>query len=196
MTFQEIEQTWINNGGNPVLAPVMAAIAWAESGGDPSNTTGDNGTSYGLWQIHWTVHPQFNPALLTNPDYNAQAAIQLSGNGQYLHPWTTFNNGAYKQYLGGAAPATSSNTQEAGFPNPLSGLWNTATNPAVSGPLGWLLGLAGGATSWSDFVDRLESQTIVTLAALTFIFIGGIWIIFGNDNTKQIVMEKASAVLA
>ena len=52
------------------------AIALAESGGDP-NVIGDNGTSIGLWQIHYTVHPEFDSARLTDPAYNASCAYAL-----------------------------------------------------------------------------------------------------------------------
>lgn len=77
------------------------AIALAESvpSGNP-NSVGDGGTSYGLWQIHWTVHPEFDKTQLFDPQYNANAAYAL-----YVHAggtftdWTTFNTGKYLAFL-------------------------------------------------------------------------------------------------
>jgi hypothetical protein len=87
------------------------AIALAESGGDASNTTGDNGTSWGLWQIHWTVHPEFDKQSLLDPQYNANAAFQLYTNrGNSFHDWSTFgtapgHNNAYARFLDTAEQA-------------------------------------------------------------------------------------------
>jgi hypothetical protein len=92
-------------------AAVMAAIAMAESGGNSGahNTnagTGDN--SYGLWQINMlgSMGPerrrQFgigsNDALF-NPGTNAAAAMSMY-RSQGLGAWSTYKNGAYRQYLG------------------------------------------------------------------------------------------------
>lgn len=147
MTFAEIEQTWIQAGGNPAEAPTAAAIAMAESGGDPSNTTGDNGTSYGLWQIHWTVHPQFNPSDLTNPLYNAAAAIAISGNGQNWNPWTTFMNGSYLKYLPSGVQNLLSGSS--------SGGWGGGT-PSVT------------AADWTPFAKWMTISALVVL----FVFVG------------------------
>jgi len=84
----------------------MAAIALAESGGNPSATNPtDNGgtqTSWGLWQISLGNHnapaPDWN-----NPYTNAKLAIGKL-NGQGLGAWGTYNSGAYKQFMTGAGP--------------------------------------------------------------------------------------------
>jgi hypothetical protein len=96
-SFSQLEQLWIQNGGSVAAAPMAAAIAMAESGGNASATDNDpNGTTdRGLWQIN-TV----NGALSTyDTNQNARAAIQLSNNGANWNPWTTFTSGAYKRFL-------------------------------------------------------------------------------------------------
>lgn len=73
---------------------IAVAIALAESGGDPK-AQGDNFggeyTSYGLWQIHWTVHPEFDASQLFDPQYNANAAYLLyARRGNRFIDWSTY----------------------------------------------------------------------------------------------------------
>ena len=97
---------WIQAGGSPKLANTMAAIALAESGGIENATNQDsNGTTdYGLWQIN-SSHGYNSAKLLTDPMYNAQAAVAIE-KSQGLTAWSTYNSGAYKQFLQGASKAT------------------------------------------------------------------------------------------
>lgn len=95
----QIAQVAANAGFSGDALVTAVAIALAESGGDAGNTSGDGGTSWGLWQIHWTVHPQFNKSQLLDPDYNAAAAYQLSGSGTNFYPWSTWRFGQYKAKL-------------------------------------------------------------------------------------------------
>lgn len=81
---------------------VAAAVAMAESGGNPF-AVGDEGTSFGLWQIHTPAHPEFEASRLLDASYNAHAALLISQSGADWTPWTTFRTGAYKQYMGGNA---------------------------------------------------------------------------------------------
>lgn len=78
------------------------AIAFAESSGNPK-AIGDNGTSYGLWQIHYTVHPETyvnSPDELFDPQTNANAAYMIYvAAGNSFHPWTTFTHGTYAKFL-------------------------------------------------------------------------------------------------
>lgn len=80
------------------------AIALAESSGNPG-AVGDSGTSYGLWQIHYTVHPEFDKSRLFDPQYNAEAAFQLYSNrGGDFTDWSTYgdlpgHNNAYLNFL-------------------------------------------------------------------------------------------------
>lgn len=101
-----LAQLWISNGGDPRLANTMAAIAMAESGGNPQATNSNtNGTEdRGLWQIN-SIWSQFNPQSLFDPNYNARAAVAVE-KAQGLTAWSTYNSGAYKQFLGQASSAT------------------------------------------------------------------------------------------
>jgi len=86
-----------------------AAVAMAESGGDP-NAVGDPtfGGSYGLWQINAPSHPQYDTQRLLDPTYNAEAALAISNGGTNWKPWSTFNSDAYQAYVTAyVAPARS-----------------------------------------------------------------------------------------
>lgn len=96
--------------------PTMAAIAMAESGGDPNSHNPippDN--SYGLWQIN--MLGSLGPARrkefglssnsdLFNPVVNARAAAKILSS-QGLSAWSTYTNGAYKKYLSGGTTSAS-----------------------------------------------------------------------------------------
>jgi hypothetical protein len=124
--FSQLQRLWIDAGGSPQMAPVMAAIALAESGGcqyachgpvdirpvkecSYNYSTGEN--SIGLWQINVQAHPQYDAGSLFDPLANARAAVGVLGGGSPT-PWSTYTNGAYQRYLSdtGAAPAGSVDT--------------------------------------------------------------------------------------
>jgi TP901 family phage tail tape measure protein len=92
-----LEKLWSGTGsnGDPHL---MAAIAMAESGGNPS---ADNGIARGLWQIisgTWSAYGKGSWDNAFNPNMNAQAAHRiLAGSG--LGAWDTYNSGAYQQFM-------------------------------------------------------------------------------------------------
>lgn len=127
LTYSQLEQLWINNGGPPGAAPEMAAIALAESGGwtnavagappgSPASASTDaNGGSYGPWMINGSHAgikgppprdggPTPSPgwiAEMMDPNQNAKEAIALYANGQGLTNWSTYNNKSYLQFLNG-----------------------------------------------------------------------------------------------
>ncbi len=88
-------------------AATAAAVAMAESGGDPSArnivTQPAPGNlperSFGLWQINTLASPQFDEASLLDPTYNAQAALALSNGGLDWSHWSTFTSGKYRRFL-------------------------------------------------------------------------------------------------
>lgn len=96
-TKTQLESLWIANGGNPAHAAMAAAIALAESGGDPHATDNDsNGTvDRGLWQIN-SVHGSQSTY---DVNENAKAAVAISDNGTDWSAWVTFLTGAYRKYL-------------------------------------------------------------------------------------------------
>ena len=76
-TYGQLETLWINAGGPKALAPLMAAIALAESGGNPGalNQTDNGGTqtSVGLWQVSSGTHQY--PSAWATPAGNAAEAV-------------------------------------------------------------------------------------------------------------------------
>jgi hypothetical protein len=100
-----IAELWTQAGGPRNLAPTMAAIAMAESGGrvdavSPQNTDGTY--DYGLFQIN-SSHSQFDVnKLVSDPEYNAKAAVSV-WRAQGLTAWSTYSNGSYESFLGSGA---------------------------------------------------------------------------------------------
>lgn len=97
-SYGQLEGLWINAGGDPSKAPLMAAIALAESGG--STTARNPSGATGLWQILVPVHGDLirkygDP---TDPNANAKEAVSIY-KSQGLSAWTTYTSGAYKRYL-------------------------------------------------------------------------------------------------
>jgi hypothetical protein len=100
-SYTQLMQLWVANGGSSVWAPMAAAIAMAESGGNPSTISSTS--DYGLWQIN-----NGGQAML-DPNANAQRAIQMSNNGATWRPWcTAYSDGACGKhggtYLGAGSP--------------------------------------------------------------------------------------------
>lgn len=112
LSYQALESLWTSAGGSQALAPTMAAIAIAESGGNPSALNNNPLTkdySVGLWQINYygglygPRSQQFGSpsALLASPTAQARAAVSIA-NQQGLSAWSTYTSGAYRQYLNGS----------------------------------------------------------------------------------------------
>jgi hypothetical protein len=103
-SYAGLEGLWINAGGKRSLAPTMAAIAEAESGGCSTAYNASGAT--GLWQILGAVDPG-DQSKLTDPAINAKEAV-LKWQTQGLTAWTTYTSGAYKSHLrAGTAPNTN-----------------------------------------------------------------------------------------
>jgi hypothetical protein len=97
----ELTSLALNAGFSPGDAAIAAAVALAESGGNPA-AVGDQGNSVGLWQINLPAHPEFRTWNLRDPQTNATAAFQVwQRAGGSFSPWTAFHSGAYQAYLGG-----------------------------------------------------------------------------------------------
>jgi hypothetical protein len=102
-SYAQLEGLWINAGGASGLAPLMAAIAEAESGGCTGalNLTDNGGTqtSVGLWQVSNGTHSY--PAAWATAAGNATEAV-AKYNSQGLTAWGTYTSGAYKAFLNGS----------------------------------------------------------------------------------------------
>jgi LPXTG-motif cell wall-anchored protein len=101
MTKDQVENIWIQAGGNPQAATMAAAVADASSGLNPNAkfTNPDGSVGVGLWLIDKNGMPPGS----TDPLANARAAVQLSNNGTNWKSWCTAwsdnacgqNNGTY-----------------------------------------------------------------------------------------------------
>lgn len=98
MTPAELRQLANSVGFTAGAVDVAVAVALAESAGYPG-AVGDAGASIGLWQVHTPSHPEYSPAQLKDPSYNAHAAYVISRAGTDWTPWSTYKNGAYLAYL-------------------------------------------------------------------------------------------------
>ncbi len=92
-----LEGLWTGAGGPGAgTAHVAAAIALAESGGNP-RAFNPSGAS-GLWQILGAVDPRDQPFLF-NPQVNAREAVLKYRGAGGFSPWVTFETGAYRQFM-------------------------------------------------------------------------------------------------
>jgi Lysozyme like domain len=144
LTYAQLEGLWIKAGGPQPLAPVAAAIAEAESGGNPGavnpNDNGGRQSSFGLWQISTGTHTPPSPNW-ADPATNAQLAVaKFRGAGNTFSPWGTYDSGAYRAYL---SPGTTPDTNVSGNPAALTAQLTAATQADC------LIGFSGvPGTSW------------------------------------------------
>jgi hypothetical protein len=108
LDFAAIRKIATEVGFEGEAADKMAAIALAESGGNPY-AIGDRGRggSYGLTQIHEPAHGPKAREALGNPKRALELAYEISKGGTDFRPWTMFNNGGYLRYMpkGGGSDA-------------------------------------------------------------------------------------------
>lgn len=103
-TQSQLQLLWTTSGGSPAAAQIAAAIAMAESSGNPSSTSSnpDGGTNVGLWQLDTKgVGAGYSIDQLKEPDTNCRVTIMGSLNGTNWGDWETYANGSYKRFLGG-----------------------------------------------------------------------------------------------
>lgn len=151
LNYQQLQQLWRQAGGPAQLAPTMAAIALAESGGrtDALNNNPSTGDySVGLWQINYYGPLQAaRTARYGPPDSlrlgpaaalrNARAAVSLAADGNGLGNWTTYTTGAYLAHLQGGNPPPAA-AAPAGRPRPgqpagggIDTAWYDWLNPSI-----------------------------------------------------------------
>jgi hypothetical protein len=119
-----LESLWTGAGGPPGLANLAAAIALAESGGDP-NAHNPSGAT-GLWQILGAVLP----GNLYDPVVNAANAVKKWRDAHGFTPWVTYTHGDYQAYLapGGfyTDPVTNAGNSALSMGNLLAGAGSAA----------------------------------------------------------------------
>jgi hypothetical protein len=151
-------------GFDPAAAVIAAAIAMGESGlnteakGDTSLTTDYWGPSVGLMQIR-TVKSQTGTGKdrdigqLTDPLQNMIAAYNISSHGKNWTPWTVYNTGKYRQFLGqaqqgaaagGTAASTGGNIESVGWLGDALGVDDALARAKQLGFV--LLAIAAGGT--------------------------------------------------
>ncbi len=198
LTYAQLEGAWIQAGGPRALAPVAAAIAEAESRGDPNATNPDdnNGTqtSWGLWQISNGTHSAPSPNW-ADPLTNARLAVAKWKAAKNFSPWGTFNSGAYKGFLSpgttpdmGGIQTTAATAGSTGQP-PTCQIWFGFTLPSVSLPI--VGNVAGGQSEGICVLDKPQSRA---LAGAFFLVAGGI--IMGLGFTLVIARKEAPVALA
>lgn len=96
-SFTELEELWIIAGGPRGAAPTAAAVALAESGGDPNaeNHNANGTVDRGLWQIN-SVHGSLSTKSVADNTIGA-VRIYNEAHGSFS-PWTTYQTGAYRRY--------------------------------------------------------------------------------------------------
>ena len=197
-TYGQLETLWTQAGGPKTLAPLMAAIALAESSGNPAalNTTDNGGTqtSVGLWQVSTGTHSY--PASWTTPQGNAAEAV-AKYKSQGLGAWGTYTSGAYRQFYQGGTPASAlpqGGGQQAqldsatGEPGWLGGAFDIAEGPfgilnaigseivgVVSGGSGTAQSLEGIWKSADVFVKEID----VMLKGIEWLFVPSHWVRIG-----------------
>lgn len=97
-SYSQLRNLWLQAGGNKGWSYVMAAIAMAESGGNPlaHHVDANGSVDYGLWQIN-TIH-HYSVQDMLNPQQNAKEAVSIF-NSAGAHAWSSYNNGSYKKYM-------------------------------------------------------------------------------------------------
>lgn len=114
LNYQQVQDLWIANGGDPAWAPLMAGIAWGESNWytdalNPNKDTQDY--SVGLWQINYfgslreprTAKYGSPEQLRADPNLQAKAAIDLFGdNGAGIGNWT--NDSTWLKWVAAGRP--------------------------------------------------------------------------------------------
>jgi hypothetical protein len=156
LTYAQLKGVWLaaakgTKYATNAWASLMAAIAEAESGGDPAatNRTDNNGTqtSWGLWQISLGNHAAPSPNW-ADPVTNAKLAIgKLDGQG--LTAWGTYDSGAYKAYL------SDKTTADTAIPPGPSAVDTAAitTTAQSDAKCAWSVGWGGiPHTSWLDAI--------------------------------------------
>ncbi|MFD0636218.1 ricin-type beta-trefoil lectin domain protein [Catenulispora yoronensis] len=96
-------------GAQPQIV-VAVAVAMAESSCTPraKNVNNDGGSvDRGLWQMNSRYHPEVSDSCAYQIQCNANAAWKVSNHGASWSPWSAYNNGSWKSFLGNARAAIS-----------------------------------------------------------------------------------------
>lgn len=197
-TYAQLEAFALAAGFPPNIAPIMAAIAFPESGGraeavqqgQPYATTG-----WGLWQITpGNSEPQFGTdQQLLNPINNAKAA-HAKWVSQGLGAWTTYTSGAYRQYLRAGVPPDAAGAAQGAADQATQNLGSGI--PGLPDPTAAITGAitAGLSTVFGPLTKSVEHIFDVTMNNLTYILLIGVGV--GIMGVGVVLMVKETPVAA
>lgn len=177
LTMAQIYADAREAGFDAVSAVIMAAIVMGESGGNPDAigdvnlVNGNWGPSVGLAQIR-TLKTDTGTGrtrdidMLRDPVKNLAAAYSISSGGKDFTPWTVYNTGKYRSFLGQAQssagayiPGASVTAKPVGLVGGLtSGLLDSVRDMAVVGiaiTFGLGLIVAGTYQTWSPAIKNV-----------------------------------------
>jgi hypothetical protein len=174
LSYAQLEGLWVNAGGSAGSAPLAAAIAMAESGGNPtSHNPVPPDDSYGLWQINMlgSMGPSRRKTYglksntdLYDPATNARVAVAMSNKGTNFRPWSTFTNGMYKKFLNGSMPPDLT------APSPGPGTGGTGDGGVVQASVASDLGdFFANLGNWLYMITIIAGGALITVAGLIII---------------------------
>lgn len=173
MTFDQVENAWIQAGGSPQVAAMAAAVADAESGLNPSATrTNPDGTiGVGLWLLPANGSPPGS----TDPIANARAAIQLSQGGtdwtQWCSAWSDNNCGENGgTYLGSGANALMSLGTQGTSQTPSFSAFGTTPAGNGVGASSATAGSSGGTTTSSSSKKKILVIGIIIAVIVAIVY--------------------------
>ncbi len=155
LTAPQIAQQAAAAGFSGFALIEAVAIALAESSGNSDavnpGTVQIPENSQGLWQINLNAHPQYSSPSILDPLTNAEAAFAVSSGGTNFNPWSTFTNGAYKQYINQATLAVASSAVNSVVGGVSTGVAQTTINTVgVAPPLPSLPNVGAAVASVTD----------------------------------------------
>lgn len=136
--FYQLTALWTGAGGNPSWAPLMAGIAYAESGGTPMSvqqTQPPETTGWGLWQI-----TPGTKTLLT-PQANARAAV-TKWNAQGLTAW--YMDRIWTRWKAAGSPSC----------------------PSAQTVVGWILEMTAAFAPWLVTTPPVEEEPLALAIAV------------------------------
>jgi hypothetical protein len=180
LTKEQLETLAKNAGFTGEDIKIAAAVALAESGGNPSaHNAKPPDDSYGLWQINMlgAMGPDRRKRFgitdnkqLFDPATNAKAAKIIFDQQGWQRGWTTYSRGTYKKFL------TDDPSGE------------TSAPPATSNPI------TGAVNALSDSLFKAASNIVGILVALVFLVLGVVLLGRNMIPTKKLlnVAKKAA----
>jgi hypothetical protein len=187
--------------------PTIAAIAEAESGGNPAASCVDcvpgiREDSLGLTQINVDAHPDAASLDLFDPVTNLEEALKVSGGGTNFTPWSTFTSGAYKSFLPDAGSAGATGTLVGTTINPADPWGLIPGDKNILGPLtGGNNPISGAINSGASSVGKDIAGAIgpillkgVFLFGGVALVVAGVWRAANGTGMAQRVAGSAQQV--